>query len=330
MRVLVTGAAGFIGTHVVAALLARGELVDARGQTRAIEELVLTDTAPVAPPRASNGPRCRIISGDFRDPGFRRGLLEGGVDSVFHLAAMLTSEAERDVAGGMGLNLLAFVHFLDEIRAQERVPKLVFPSSIATFGGRLPDVVDESVAQRPQTSYGTQKVIAELLINDYARHGFVDGRSLRLPFVVIRPAPNWSVADRVAAIIREPLLGKDVVAPVHPETRVPFASVQSVARALLSLHDLPAARFSETRALNLPSLTVSVAEMVAALDAYRATRTIGRIDWKHDPALQAVIDSWPKVFVSEIARRNGIEADRSLGEIIDHFLADHAERSRRE
>lgn len=314
MRVLVTGAAGFIGTRLADALLARDDL----------EELVLADVvpAPVAAPRA------RVVTGDFRDAAFRRSLLAGGIDSVFHLAAMLTSEAERDVAAAMAVNLLAFFEFLDECRALGPKTKFVFPSSIATFGGSLPEVVDDDVAQKPQTSYGTHKAIAELLIGDYARHGLLDGRALRLPIVVIRPEPSGSISERVAGILREPLRGKDVVVPLSPETRVPLASVASVARALLAVHDLPAGAFGPTRAMNLPSLTVSIGEMVRALDAYRATRKVGQVRWAPDPALQTIVDTWPKIFVSDLAAKNGIGADASLHDIIEGFLAEEAARAK--
>jgi nucleoside-diphosphate-sugar epimerase len=315
MRVLVTGAAGFIGTHLVDALLARDD----------ITELILADA--VAPRLVTTG--ARIAVGDVCDPGYRRDLLAGGVDSVFHLAAMLTSEAERDVAAGMAVNLLAFFQFLDECRAQGTATKFIFPSSIATFGGPLPETVGDRVAQTPQTSYGTQKAIAELLINDYSRHGFIDGRALRLPFVVVRPVPSGSVSDRVAGILREPLRGQEVVVPLSKETRVPLASAKCVARALLALHDLPANAFGHTRAVNLPSLTVSIAEIVAALDTYRASRDVGLVHWEPDPALQAVVDSWPKTFVSEFASRHGIAADGSLGEIIETFLTEEAAARRR-
>ncbi len=333
MRVLVTGAGGFIGGHLLAALLARAALRDRDGRTRPVEELVLADRAPLA--RLPSHPTIRIRpeAGDLCDPDFVERLVSAGVDSVFALAATLTSEAETDFEKGLAVNVHAPMRLLDACRRRGGVPKLVFASSIAAFGGPLPDVVDDEVAQTPRTSYGTHKAIVERLIDDYARHGFVDGRSLRLPVVLIRPGmPAPSVSDRVAAIVREPLLGRDVVCGLAPDTRIPVASVRRVAAALLDVHDLPAAAFGHTRAMNLPALTVTPAEMAAALCRYGAQRRLGRIIWHPDARLQAVVDGWPGGFVSERAARHGIRSDLRFEDIVDAFLeeqrAEGPERSR--
>lgn len=325
MRVLITGAAGFIGSHLRSALLARGQLCDASGKAQAISELILADTAPVAQAAADAKLPIRSESGDFCDPVFLRRLVGPGVDSVFHLAATLTVDAETNFARGLQVNVHGLMQLLEICRAQARPPRFVFSSSIAAFGGPLPRTVDDSVAQTPQTSYGTHKSIVELLLNDYSRHGFIDGRALRLPFVLIRPGkPTPVVSDRVAAIVREPLLGRDVVCPLAPQTRIPVASARRVATALLALHDLPVSSFGHTRAMNLPSLTVSIGEMVEALQAFGRTRRLGRVSWEADARLQAVVDGWPSNFVSERASKNGIRADADFGEIIRAFIEDFA------
>ena len=324
MRVLITGAAGFIGSHLVSALLRQGQLRDASGAPRGISELVLADTMPIARAAAGGDIPIRVETGDFCDPAFLRHLVGAGVDSVFHLAATLTIDAETNFARGLQVNVHGLMQLLEICRAQRRPPRFVFASSIAAFGGPLPKTVDDTVAQTPQTSYGTHKAIAELLLNDYSRHGFIDARALRLPFVLIRPgAPSPAVSDRVAAIVREPLLGRDVACPLAPETRIPVASARRVATALLAMHDLPAASFGHTRAMNLPSLTVSIGEMVDALQRFGQTRRLGRVSWEPDAKLQAVVDGWPGQFVSERASRNGICADADFDEIIRAFVEDY-------
>lgn len=323
MRVLITGAAGFIGSHLRSALLARGQLSDASGTPQRISELIVADTVPIA--RAASGGDVSIRNeiGDCCDPVYLKHLFDSGVDSVFHLAATLTIDAETNFDRGMAVNVHALMQLLEACRDQARPPRLVFASSIAAFGGTLPRTVDDSVALTPQTSYGTHKAIAELLINDYSRHGYLDGRALRLPIVLIRPgAPTPAISDRVAAIVREPLLGRDVACPLDPQTRIPVASAKRIAAALIAVHELPASAFGHTRAMNLPSLTVSVGEMVEAVKRFGTTRRLGHVTWESDAPLQTVVDGWPAEFVSERASRHGICADERFDDVISAFLED--------
>ncbi|HYD55767.1 MAG TPA: NAD-dependent epimerase/dehydratase family protein [Burkholderiales bacterium] len=306
MRILVTGAGGFIGSHLVRALLPRAS------------HLVLADASAFAAP---TGKDVTVRTGDIADGAFVKTLLEGGVDSVFPLAATLTTDAEADFGKGLRVNVLALVQMLELLRTLGQRPKVVFASSIAAFGGALPETVDDSIAQTPQTSYGTHKAIAELLLNDYSRRGFIDGRALRLPVVLTRPgAPSPSVSDRVAAIVREPLMGRDFACPFDPDTRLPVASVQRVARALLAIHDLPASAFGASRAMNLPALSVTVREMVEAVERHRGGRTVGKITFAPDPKLQAIVEGWPRRFGSALASSHGIAADASMEEVIANFL----------
>ena len=304
MRILVTGAGGFIGSHVVRALIAKGVPASA---------LLLADANRFEAPA---GAKAEI--GDIAEPAFIRRLLEHGVKSIYALAATLTSDAEADFGKGLRVNVLGLIHLLEALRHVGGRPKLVYPSSISSFGGALPETVDDTIAHFPRTSYGSHKAIAELLINDYTRKGFIDGRALRLPVVLTRPgAPSTVVSDRVAAILREPLRGQDVVCPLDPATRIPVASVQRVAQALIAIHDLPVSAFGDTRAMNLPSLSVTIGEMVVAVERRKAA---GKITYAKDPVLQAIADDWPKRFVSERASKHGIVADASIDEVIEHFL----------
>ncbi|WP_207539894.1 NAD-dependent epimerase/dehydratase family protein [Sabulicella rubraurantiaca] len=316
MRVLVTGAAGFIGRHLTDALLAAGTLNGAP-----LQQIVLTDLRAPEAPQGSAVP-ITTRSGDLRDPALLEALFgTEGFDSVFHLAASLTGAAEADLGHGLSVNLLALLRLLERCRGQGRVPRLVFASSIAAFGGSLPEVVEDDTPRLPQTSYGTQKAMAELLLADHARRGAVDARSLRLPIVMIRPGvPSPAVSDRVAAILREPLLGRDVACPLRPDTPLPLASVRRVALALRALHDLPGEALGPSRAINLPALTATPAEMAGALPRHAAGRSLGRVTWAPDPALQAVVDGWPRRFQSAAAARLGLRASETLDDIIRSFL----------
>ena len=312
MRILITGAGGFIGRALIKAWLAKGE-----ADGRAIGEVIAADIHERALAGLPGDGRVRKLTGNICDPAFRSVLFAEPLDSVMHLAATLTADAETHFDRGLAINLHSALDLLQLARAQGNCPRFIFPSSIAAFGGPLPEVVNDSVVHTPQTSYGTAKAVMELLIDDFSRHGFVDGRTLRLPFVLIRPAAaNPVVSDRVAAVVREPLQGRDAVCPLAPETQIPIASVQTVARSLIILHDAPTSQLGHTRAMNLPSLTVSIAQMVDDLARFDYPGPRGTVSWQKDERIQAIVESWPRVFVSEQATRLGIKADDSFADIL--------------
>ncbi len=324
MRVLITGAAGFIGTALQRALFARGSLADASGTPRRIEELVLADRAdvPLVGPHQHQPLPCRrtVLRGDLADPGFVSQLASLAPDSVFHLAASLTLETEADEPRAYRLHVEALRGL---IAGFGKPPRLVLASSIAVFGGDLPATVGDGLRAEPDTTYGTHKAIAELLLADYSRRGRVDARALRLPIVLIRDgAPSPAVSDRIAAIVREPLAGRDVVCGLHPQTRMPVASAQAVARALIAMHDLPAERLPHDRALNLPSLSTTVAEMVAALRRVGGDAAAARVRYEADADLQRVVDSWPRAFTSDKASALGLHADADVDAILAAYLAE--------
>ena len=325
MRVLVLGAAGFIGGNLVRTLCAQRSLGLGGASPRPLTELVLADSRPVPPVAVPPGIAIRIAQGDVRNAAFLDGLFDGGLDCVFHLAATLTLDAENDFAQGLDVNLLSLIRLLERCRLQRTVPALAFASSISTFGGSLPDVVDDGVAQTPETSYGCHKSIAELLISDYSRRGFLDGRVLRLPIVLTHPGPaSESVSDRIAALIREPLNGRDAICPLDPRTRFPVASARNVVKSLLALLALPAEAFGATRALNLPSLSVTPAAMEAAvLRAKGADREVGAINWEPDEQVQRIVQAWPRAFTSARALELGIEGDESLDAIVAAYMEDY-------
>lgn len=318
MRVMVTGAAGFLGVALTRHLLQAGRLATPTGATQPISELLLVDRHTMNVP-VSTTMAVRAVQGDLADPAFASDLAGQGVDTIFHLAASLTLTAEHDPVEAYRINVASVQQLIE---GATRPPRLVFASSIAVFGGALPDVVDDSIRAEPDTTYGTHKAIVELLLANYSRMGRVDGRALRLPIVLIRQgAANPTVSDRVAAIARDTLAGQDIVCGLTPETRIPVASADAVAHALIQLHDVPVERLPHGRAMNLPALTVSVAEMLESVQRCAQGRKIGTARYQPDEILQRIVDSWPKRFVSDRAAALGLQADVDFDAIISRYLA---------
>ncbi|MEE3098907.1 MAG: NAD-dependent epimerase/dehydratase family protein, partial [Pseudomonadota bacterium] len=294
MRVLITGAGGFIGRALTEALTRRGWLAGPGGEMRPITELILADLAAPPDPGARPPMQVRRIAGDLTDPEVFARALAPFPDAVFHLAATLTLEAEADPVRGWEINVELPRRLLEAAREMGRLagnrPRLVCVSSIAAFGGALPERVSDAQAQTPTTSYGTAKSIVELLINDYARKGHVDGRALRLPIVLTRPgAPVPAVSDIIAGLAREPLRGRDAASPLAEDDRFPVVSVGRAAANLVRLHDLPAEVFGVSRAVNQPGLTVSVADIRAALARAAGPEAAARLTCAPDPAVRAVV-----------------------------------------
>src|SRR5690348_982639 len=223
MRVVITGGCGFLGRRVALQLLERGD----------VDELVLFDNAPSALPLPEDR-RLSVLTGDIADSETVRRVISGGTHSVFHLAAVVSGEAEADTDLGYRVNLDGTRALLEACRGLGTCPRVVFASSLAVYGGALPPQVGDDTALTPQTSYGTQKAIGELLVGDYSRKGFIDGRALRLPTVVVRPGrPNRAASTFASSIVREPLAGREAVCPVAPETVMALASPRRIVAGLL-------------------------------------------------------------------------------------------------
>jgi nucleoside-diphosphate-sugar epimerase len=320
MRVLILGAGGFLGTRLAAQLAGTAQLAG-----RAIDELVLFDLRAAPVPRGAACP-ITVLHGDLRDSAALDALFATRVDAVLHLAATLTVDAESAFRRGLDTNVLAFIALLERCRLQAQTgpqaPMLLFASSIATFGGALPPVVGDDVFQAPTTSYGTHKTVAELLLADHSRHGFVDGRALRLPIVVTHPGPaSGSISDQVAALIREPLRGQPTTCRIAPGSRLVTASVDKVIDGFLRLAALPASALHSGRTMNLPGLAVTPAEIVQAVARHLPADQGPTVDWTPDARVQQIVDGWPQSFTSARALALGFTPDASADALVQSLLA---------
>jgi nucleoside-diphosphate-sugar epimerase len=316
MRIVITGGCGFLGRRVAIHLLEQGSGLGL------VDQLVLFDnTAPALP--LPEDERLRLVTGDIADRNTVTRLIAPGTDAVFHLAAIVSGEAEANTDLGYRVNLDGTRAVLDACRALGTCPRLVFASSLAVYGGALPPSVGDDTALTPQTSYGTQKALGELLVNDYSRKGFVDGRALRLPTVVVRPGrPNRAASTFASSMIREPLAGQDAVCPVSPDTVMALASPRRIVAGLVHALALPGAAFGASRSLQLPGFSVAVGEMAAALRRAGGEGAYTRIRWQPDPQIQAIVSGWPQGLATPRAEALGFGRDGGIDEVIAAFIED--------
>jgi nucleoside-diphosphate-sugar epimerase len=321
MKIVITGGTGFLGQKLARRLLQLGRVAAADdGVRRPIDRIVLVDR--IAPPDLGDA-RIHPVAADITDSTVMRGLIGPDVDLVFHLAAIVSGAAEADFDLGMAINLDASRQLLDLCRAAGHRPRVVFTSSVAVYGGVLPPVVGDDTQLNPRSSYGVQKAIGELLLCDYTRKGFIDGRILRLPTISVRPgAPNKAASSFASGLIREPLNGQPTVCPVSTDLRLWLLSPRGAIDSIVAGAQLPSAALGEKRALNLPGLSVSVGEMIAALGRAGGKAAVDRITFQPDPAVEAIVGSWPGAWDISRAQGLGLTADADFDAIVRAYLED--------
>lgn len=292
MRILVTGAAGYIGSALVAALR----------HARPGEEVVGTDQASAD------------IVGNLAYPKFTRSLITPEVGVIFHLASLVSGGAEQNFELGTKVNLEATRDLLEACRLAGHGPKFMFASSVAVYGGTLPDPVTDDTPPAPRLSYGAQKLVGEILIDDYSRRGYVDGRALRLPAVLVRPGTaNTAVSGWSSAIIREPLAGRDYVCPVRPETRLACISLGKVVDAFIKVSRVD--DMGPRRTVLLNGISASAGEMWEAVKG----RARGKVRFEPDPQIQPLMDAAPKATASARAKALGLPQSASIEEIVREY-----------
>jgi nucleoside-diphosphate-sugar epimerase len=315
MNILITGGAGFLGQRLARCLLQDGQI---GGEP--VRRIMLVDQA--AAPDLGDA-RVRVFAADIADLAAMSELALPNIDLVFHLAAVVSGAAEADFDLGMRVNLDASRGLLEACRRGGRTPRVVFTSSVAVYGGALPPAVTDDTPLNPRSSYGTQKAIAELLLADYTRKGFVDGRALRLPTISVRPgAPNKAASSFASGLIREPLNGQPTVCPVGLELKLWLSSPRRAIDGLITGAALPAEALGERRALNLPGLSVSVGEMIAALERVGGRKAVDLIRRERDPAVEAIVASWPAAWDNRRAEALGLQPDRDFDAIVRAYIED--------
>ena len=321
MKILITGGGGFLGSKLAKALLARGRLTGPDGREQDISSITLRDAA--FPPNLPSDARLQCVTGDVSNHDVLDAVVTPDTGSIFHLAAVVSAGAEADFNLGMRVNFDGTRRLFERVRKCALPPRVVYTSSVAAFGGTLPPVLDDTVTPTPQTSYGTQKVIGEYLLNDFSRKGFCDGRSLRLPTIVVRPGKaNLAASSFASAVIREPLNGIDYECPVRPETAVWLLSPRRVVEAFVHAHELPASAWPSGRAINLPGTTVPLGGMIDALRKVAGEKVAARVKWKFDARIDGIVQGWPTAFRTPRGLEMGFKADGDFEGVIRQYLED--------
>lgn len=310
MQIIITGGAGFLGQQLASAL------VDGNYK---FSELLLVDQVMPANPTNDQRIICRQM--DLTEEGTIKSIISPATDILFHLAAVVSSQAERDFDLGWKVNLDLTRQLLETCRHQNTGIRFVFASSLAVYGGLLPETVDDTTALTPLSSYGTQKAMGELLVNDYSRKKFVDGRVLRLPTVCVRPGrPNQAASSFVSSIIREPLNDEEALCPVSPELALWLSSPDTVIQNIIHGALLDASSFGAWRSVNLPGIRVTVKDMLGALGKVAGIKALDKIQFKPDPAINNIVSSWPGRIDNAPALRLGFKVDHQFEDFIRQFI----------
>lgn len=316
MNVLIIGGAGLIGQKLARRLAERGTL---RGEN--IDTLTLADINDPLPVEADF--EVRTASCNIADPASLAGVIDESIDVIFLLAAIVSAHAEEDLDAGLSINMGGTLNVLQRCRDLGSCPVLVFTSSIAVNGGDVPQPFSEVTATNPQTSYGIQKAIGELLVNDFSRRGLVDGRSFRLPTISVRPGkPNRAASGFMSSIFREPLQGQTANCPVSEDFNHFYLSPRRCVENLILGAELEASDLGQNRTLAMPGLNLTIREMIDAMTAVAGPEPASRITWEPQPELQKILAGWRMTVDASRAEALGLGSDESFEDNIRYFLED--------
>lgn len=320
MHILIIGAAGMVGRKLTSALLKSRQVGG-----KAISRFTLADV--IEPTKVDFSGEVTAIASDLSAPGEATKLIASRPDLIFHLAAIVSGEAEADFDKGYRINMDGMRFLLEAIRQEglkaPYLPRLVFTSSIAVFGAPFPEAIGDEFFNTPLTSYGTQKAICELLLNDYSRKGFVDGVGIRLPTITIRPGkPNAAASGFFSNILREPLVGQEAVLPVSKDVRHWFASPRAAIGFLTHAAELDTTKLGWRRTLSVPGLSTTVGEEIEALRRVAGDKAVSLIKDVPDPKIISMVAGWPRNFDAKRAISLGFKAESSFDEIIRIHIED--------
>lgn len=311
MNIVITGGAGFLGQRLAKTLLNQ--------HSDKINELVLVDV--IKPTAPNNDPRVRCLEMDLRSPTGLDEIITEKTTALFHLAAIVSSHAEQDPDLGYEINFLATRNLLEICRKNNPNIRFIFSSSLAVFGGELPSVITDGTAVTPQSTYGSQKAMCELLINDYSRKGFVDGLVVRLPTICIRPGkPNKAASSFVSSIIREPLHNEDAICPVSEDLRLWISSPNTVINNFIHALTLPSLPQHSWHVINLPGFTVSVKQMLSDLASIKGENILEKVRFEFDENINNIVASWPAEIDNNTALKHGFHVDVDFKEVIQQFI----------
>ncbi|MDA0305602.1 MAG: NAD-dependent epimerase/dehydratase family protein [Proteobacteria bacterium] len=316
MKIVITGGLGFLGLGIARKLIERDE----------VESLVLFDVAvPDALPDGLDD-RVIMLAGDISDTDQVSALIDQDDIAVFHLASVVSAGGEKDFDLAMRVNLDGGRNILDACRARKSTPKVIFTSSLAVFGGNaMPDTVTDMTRVVPETTYGMTKAVGEMMINEYTRKGFIDGRAARLPTVIIRPGPpNAAASGFASGVFREPLAAAEHILPVTKDTKMMVIGYRKAVAGLIGLLDAAGDDIGPDRVVGLPNKAYSVAEMIAALEQVAKQKgiSLGPITPTPDPAVEAIVTSWPLAMEDTRAKKLSLSGDKNLEAIIEEYLED--------
>ncbi|MDV7271603.1 D-erythronate dehydrogenase [Thioclava sp. A2] len=317
MNILIIGGGGVVGQKLARALVARGTL---RGQS--IDKITLADIVDPAPIADAPMPVATMAC-NIADPASVAQCVTADVDVIYLLAAIVSAHAEEDFDAGMNINMMGTLNVLERARALGTKPVMVFTSSIAVYGGEVPDPIVDHTFLNPQTSYGAQKAIGELLLNDYSRKGFVDGRGFRLPTISVRPGkPNRAASSFMSSILREPLNGQEAVCPVDDDFPHYYLSPRKCVENLIKGAELAAEDLGQNRCMMMPGRMWTIRQLIDAMTAVAGPEPAKLIKWEAQPDIQAIVKGWRFDLRPEKAIKLGLSADDSFEDNIRYYLED--------